>query len=134
MPEHVHLLLSEPHRSTMAVALQMLKQITARELLPKGSPPLSPYAVPEFEGEPPAPGGALSLSPLLGDKVGSRPPAPFWQARYYDFNVHTEKKRVEKLRYIHRNPVRRGLVQNPEDWPWCSFLRRQVWGAPGVSC
>jgi putative transposase len=46
---------------------------------------------------------------------------PFWQARYYDFNVHNEKKRVEKLRYIHRNPVVRGLVQKPEDWRWSSF-------------
>ena len=45
----------------------------------------------------------------------------FWQARYYDFNVFTEEKRVEKLRYMHRNPVQRGLVQKPEDWPWSSF-------------
>jgi putative transposase len=37
---------------------------------------------------------------------------PFRQARYYDFNVFTETKRVEKLRYIHRNPVKRGLVEN----------------------
>jgi len=27
----------------------------------------------------------------------------FWQARYYDFNVWTKRKRVEKLRYMHRN-------------------------------
>ena len=46
---------------------------------------------------------------------------PFWQAHYYDFNVHNEIKRVEKLRYIHRNPVRRGLVEKPEDWQWSSF-------------
>ena len=46
---------------------------------------------------------------------------PFWQARYYDFNVHNEKKRVEKLRYMHRNPVKRGLVTKPEDWRWSSF-------------
>src|SRR6266536_932660 len=45
----------------------------------------------------------------------------FWQARYYDFNVHNDEKRVEKLRYMHRNPVKRGLVQRPEDWPWSSF-------------
>ncbi|MDR3712327.1 MAG: hypothetical protein P4L51_05890, partial [Puia sp.] len=37
------------------------------------------------------------------------------------FNVHNEKKRVEKLRYTHRNPVKRGLVQKPEQWPWSSF-------------
>ncbi len=46
---------------------------------------------------------------------------PFWQTRYYDFNVHNERKRIEKLRYMHRNPVRRGLVGKPEDWPWSSF-------------
>jgi putative transposase len=46
---------------------------------------------------------------------------PFWQPRYYDFNVHNEKKRIEKLRYMHRNPVKRGLVRKPEDWHWSSF-------------
>src|SRR5271157_5365744 len=30
-------------------------------------------------------------------------------------------KRVEELRYMHRNPVRRGLVEAPEQWPWSSF-------------
>jgi len=46
---------------------------------------------------------------------------PFWQARYYDFNVFTEDRRVEKLRYMHRNPVKRGLVEKPEDWARSSF-------------
>ncbi|MGD0095971.1 MAG: transposase [Terracidiphilus sp.] len=46
---------------------------------------------------------------------------PFWQTRYYDFLVHNEEKRVEKLRYMHRNPVVRGLVAKPEEWPWSSF-------------
>ncbi len=35
--------------------------------------------------------------------------------------MHTHKRFVEKLRYIHRNPVRRGLVKKPEDWKWSSF-------------
>ena len=35
--------------------------------------------------------------------------------------VLTHKKHVEKLRYIHRNPVERGLAEKPEDWPWSSF-------------
>ena len=46
---------------------------------------------------------------------------PMWQKRFYDFNVCTEKKRVEKLRYMHRNPVKRGLVSSPEEWDWSSF-------------
>ncbi|MCU1272378.1 MAG: hypothetical protein JWN74_3672 [Acidobacteriaceae bacterium] len=94
MPEHVHLLMSEPERGQLSLALQMLKQNVARELrLPEGS--------------------------------------PFWQPRYYDFNVWSEAKRVEKLRYIHRNPVRRGLVQRPDDWRWSSFLHYAT-GVEGV--
>jgi len=84
MPEHVHLLLSEPERSTLAVALQMLKQNVAR-------------------------------------KVARGAHTRFWQPRYYDFNVWSERKRIEKLKYIHRNPVTRGLVKSPEDWIWSSF-------------
>ena len=45
----------------------------------------------------------------------------FWQRRFYDFNVFTDDKRIEKLRYIHRNPVNRGLVKEPDEWAWSSF-------------
>ncbi len=45
----------------------------------------------------------------------------FWQDRYYDSNVHGEEARSEVIRYIHRNPVVRGLVAKPEDWPWSSY-------------
>ncbi len=47
--------------------------------------------------------------------------APFWQTRFHDFKVWTEKKRVEKLRYMHRNPVKRGLAETREDWRWSSY-------------
>jgi putative transposase len=52
--------------------------------------------------------------------------APFWQPRYYDFNVFTEDKRTEKLGYIHWNPLRRGLVDRPEDWRWSSLRYHQI--------
>ena len=45
----------------------------------------------------------------------------FWQERYFDSNVRGEKARSAVIRYIHRNPVVRGLVEKPEDWPWSSF-------------
>ncbi len=53
-----------------------------------------------------------------------------WQRRFYDFVVYTEKKRVEKLRYMHRNPVQRGLVLEPEQWLWSSF-RHYAYGERG---
>ena len=53
---------------------------------------------------------ALKLSVAM-----RRPERPFWQARYYDFNVRSAEKETEKLKYLHRNPVTRGLVAKPED-------------------
>jgi putative transposase len=86
MPEHIHLLVNEPARSSLD---QVIK--------------------------------AIKLSVTLRNRE-----RPFWQARYYDFNVWTEEKRVEKLRYMHRNPVKRGLVEKPEDWAWSSFRHYQT--------
>ena len=56
---------------------------------------------------------ALKLSVAVQSKQ-----RPFWQARYYDFNVFTPDKRVERLRYMHRDS---GLVIEPLDWAWSSF-------------
>jgi putative transposase len=94
MPEHVHLLISEPERGELSVVMQMLKQLTSRKLRPADVP-------------------------------------RFWQVRYYDFPVWSERKRIEKLRYIHRNPVERGLVARPEDWKWSSFVHYAT-GAEGA--
>ncbi len=44
----------------------------------------------------------------------------FWQKRYYDRNV-VGQEFTEKLKYIHRNPVKRKLVDRPEDWKWTSY-------------
>jgi hypothetical protein len=56
--------------------------------------------------------------------------AHFWQQRFYDFNVFTMSKRIEKLDYMHHNPVKRGLVDEPEQWPWSSF-RSYAYGEIG---
>ena len=45
----------------------------------------------------------------------------FWQGRYYDFNLRNQRQFAEKLGYIHRNPVKRGLCERPEGWEWSSF-------------
>lgn len=92
MPEHVHLLLTEPEVGTPSSVMQVLKQRTARALLPKRK----------------------RRNPRQRALFGEEPRQAFWSARFYDFNVWTTKKRVEKLRYMHRNPVQRGLVASPE--------------------
>jgi putative transposase len=81
MPEHIHLLVSEPKKAPLSKALQALK---------------------------------LSVSVQSKHR-------PFWQILYYDFNVFTAGKRSEKIDYIHRNPVTRGLVESSMDWPWSTY-------------
>ena len=51
----------------------------------------------------------------------SDPAVPFWQRRYYDRNEWNHKEFIEKRKCIHRNPVRRGLVEKPEHWKWSSY-------------
>ena len=46
---------------------------------------------------------------------------PFWQAEYFDRIVRGEKDLEEVIDYIHHNPVRRGLVDKPEDYRWSSL-------------
>jgi REP-associated tyrosine transposase len=101
MPEHIHLLLSEPLKATPSLAIQVLKQRVSRCLRRKKR----------------APTAQLKLNLEGGQDSLPR----FWQRRFYDFNVWSLKKRVEKLHYMHMNPSKRKLVDHPKDWPWSSF-------------
>ena len=106
MPEHVHLLISEPQVGDPSSVMQVVKQRFAQRILSR--PRQHPV-----------------------DRQGpAREPIHVWEARFYDFNVWTKKKRVEKLRYMHRNPVKRGLVEAPEQWIWSSF-RSYMFGESG---
>jgi putative transposase len=89
MPEHAHLLISEPETGTVAKAVQALKISSSLR------------------------------STKARDRSECR--SPLWQKRYYDRNIRDYAEFVEKLQYIHRNPVRRGLVERAEDWKWSSF-------------
>jgi putative transposase len=99
MPEHFHLLIGEPPDGRVWTVMQVLKQRVGCKVR-SNRRPRNPNQKLLFEDD--------------------RPPS-FWQPRYYDFNVYSRKKYVEKLRYIHRNPVKRGLVSRPEDWKWSSY-------------
>lgn len=100
MPEHFHLLMSEPQVGDPSKTMQVVKQRFAQNVAPRTA------AAPRSR------------------------PVHIWEARFYDFNVWTEHKRIEKLRYMHRNPVKRGLVNEPQHWPWSSF-RDYLYGELG---
>lgn len=108
MPEHVHVLLGEPEHRNLSVAIKALKQGVSRRVLRD----------------------MRARAAQLGLFASSNPAPRFWQPRFYDFNVFSAKKRIEKLRYMHRNPVKRGLVSSPELWRWSSF-RHYAFGEIG---
>ena len=77
MPEHIHLLVSEPADGMLSKAMQVLKMnvsIHAR---------------------------------MCGERIAGK--SPFWQTRYFDHNVRNHEGFITQLRYLHRNPVKRGL-------------------------
>ena len=98
MPEHVHLLMSEPLIGTVARAISAMKLGFARRVVSQN---------PHF----------WQHRPEVGHPSGQN----FWMKRYHDFNVYSEPKIAEKLHYMHENPVVRGLVERPEQWSWSSF-------------
>jgi putative transposase len=102
MPEHVHLLLSEPPEHTISDALKALKQRISRDFR-GGIPESNKHSLP------------VVLRTLAIDLPR------FWEPRFYDFNVYTQEKLIEKLNYVHANPVRRGLVDHPAAWIWSSY-------------
>jgi putative transposase len=96
MPEHIHLLVSEPQVANPSTVVQAVKLGFSRRLT--GAP------------------DALHR---------------IWQSRVYDFNLWSQRKEIEKLKYMHRNPVVRGLVETPNQWPSSSY-RFYAYGEPGL--
>ena len=99
MPDHVHLLISEPPGSTPAEAIQVFKQRVSRLLRGKKRRERKQLSL------------AFSLDL----------PRRFWQRRYFDMNVYSRYMLRQKLDYIHANPVKEKLVTHPKDWPWSSW-------------
>jgi putative transposase len=103
MPEHIHLLISESAKGTPSTVMQVLKQRVSQRLRRK--PRIS----------------MTSRQLKLPFREVHDFLAQFWQPRFYDFNLWNQKKFVEKLHYMHLNPVKRRRVSHPKDWPWRSF-------------
>ncbi len=91
MPEHVHLVIHPQLDTKVGLLVREIKSRTARKIFAKEPAPVD---------------GARRV---------------FWTRRCYDHNCRTPEAVVEKIRYCHNNPVKRGLVRSPGDWPWSSW-------------
>jgi putative transposase len=113
MTEHIHLLVGEPSIATPSLVMKVLKQRVSRDLR---------------MGERNLPTAGLQSLLRNGDEELPR----FWQPRFYDFNIYSAKKKREKLEYMHANPVKRGLVNDPGAWIRSSYLFYEK-GEPGLT-
>src|SRR5437764_14392346 len=101
MPEHFHILIAEPEKGNPSTVVQVLKQSVAHRLLKPSRK-------------------RRSNQPMLWRDDGTGQHRHFWQRRFDDFNVYSNQKRAEKLRYMQENPLNRGPVPSPELWRWSS--------------
>jgi REP element-mobilizing transposase RayT len=102
MLDHLHLLTDAPKEPS--VVLKYIKGIIARraiDYLKKG----------DFEG---------SLRKLRHFDWKRKHRYSLWQHDSDVFSVTSESKFMEKVNYIHLNPVRAGLVERPEEYRWSS--------------
>jgi len=105
MPEHVHLLILPHDGARISAILSSVKQPVAKKAV---------FHVRRHRPD---------FLPRMEDRQPSgRRSYRFWQpGGGYDRNIWTAGELHEKAGYIHANPVRRGLVESPQDWPWSSW-------------
>jgi putative transposase len=92
MPDHVHAMVWFPAHNQISQFVKQWKQRTSIQIKRLLRTNLISYA------------RAIDLND------------PVWQARFYDFNIYSERTLLEKLNYMHRNPVEAGLVLQATDW------------------
>jgi putative transposase len=116
MPEHVHLLISEPDGAPFKPSFGL----SGGESKSDGAPFKPLFGLSGGE-TPRSLADAIKSLKQGGSRRLIGEAEHFWQKRYYDLNIRNQAQFMEKLRYIHRNPVKRGLCERPEEWQWSSF-------------
>ena len=96
MPEHVHALVWFPENEQLSHFMKQWKQISSSRIKRMFKDKFPMYA------------GSFDYN------------EPVWKQRYYSFNVFSENKLIEKLHYMHNNPVKAGLAKKACDWNYSS--------------
>jgi putative transposase len=109
MPDHVHALVKFHETGRLSTFMNQWKRRSSMQLKDLFKTVIKPY----------------------GEKMDLE--KPMWQAKYYCFNVFTQKKIRQKLTYMHNNPVKAGLAERPENWRFGSarwYLLNKPVGVP----
>ncbi|MCX5690472.1 MAG: transposase [Planctomycetota bacterium] len=100
MPEHIHMLAAGTDDATLESALESLKKSVATRVIRRRR---------------------LLRAPILQRLIRPNGLARFWlKGGGFDHNIRREGSFAKDVFYMHYNPVNRGLVVNPQEWPWSS--------------
>lgn len=113
MPDHVHIVVRAVHPAArVSNLLQAIKRVVSYRThlaIESRSPELDRW--------------------LMHRERGGRRTFRFWQpGPGYDRNLVWPESVRNSIRYVHRNPVRKGIVEHPSEWSWSSW--RQYAGYP----
>jgi REP element-mobilizing transposase RayT len=112
MPEHIHLIIkSESKENTKRFIQHTLRKISQMIILHTKS-----LLADDLQKE-----AALEILNVFRDHARGKATHRVWKERAKGIPIYSDKVMKQKLDYIHQNPVKRGLVQNPEDYLYSSF-------------
>ncbi len=103
MPEHIHLLIQVEDKLDVSKVMADFKRYTAKQIYHYFEKNNDAYWL-----------SILRAGAYKGQKFS------VWQETFRSEVIYSDKFLLEKLNYLHNNPVRRGLVKNTIDWPHSS--------------
>ncbi len=106
MPDHIHFIIWPYGTATVSDIMRDYKTFTSKRIIRQAKVENIAEWVTAFE--------------QAGRETG-RSNNKVWQDSYWDENVYTERFLRQKLNYIHRNPIRSGLVEQPANYAYSSF-------------
>ena len=103
MPDHLHLLIWPQHPGDVDAIMRDFKGFTARRIVHQAQVEEDAALLAQFSNG------------------STRSEHQVWQASFWEQDVFSPEYMREKLVYLHRNPVRAGLVAQPEEYPYSSY-------------
>jgi REP element-mobilizing transposase RayT len=108
MSNHIHLIVQSEHPFTLSDTIRDFKKFTSRQLV---------RAI-EQNSKESRQNWLLWL--LQHQKNNGEKAIEFWQADSHAEEIFSFEFYIQKMNYIHLNPVRAGYVLSPEEWRWSS--------------
>ena len=142
MPDHVHLFVSAEGPQALSRWVGALKRHLAKvrreigRVLPgaqlRPTPDMGTRVKRGFVGRPCMGGGideppGMQPRPTPGRKDHSDGLGRAWQNGFFDHLLRGGESYAEKWNYVRMNPVRAGLVEQPEDWPFAGEIEALRW-------